>query len=152
MADLEQDYAEIVVGTRPLRIRRRVAWGECDPAGVVYTPRFSDYATSATLWFIKLILRPHLSSDIGSPLKAMRYEFHRTLKPDELFEMRVGLLEIRHRTFDLEVRATDLDGGRRFTAITSPILVSRQTFVGVPIPDDVRAALESYRSSSSDWT
>jgi acyl-CoA thioester hydrolase len=149
MAHENQDFKEIVLSGSPLRIRRRVAWGECDAVGVVYTPRFADYATEAALWFIKLVLRPHLAEHIDSPMKGMRFVFHRTLKIDELFEMCVRLIEIRQRTFDLEIRGTDIAGGPRFTAILSPILVDRRTFTSVPIPPGVRALLEDYKSTFS---
>jgi acyl-CoA thioesterase FadM len=144
-----EDFKEFVLDSHPLRIRRRVAWGECDPAGVVYTPRFADYATEAALWFIKRVLRPHLPQNVGSPLKGMRFEFHRTLKTDDVFDMRVKLIEIRQRTFDLEIQATDLAGERRFTAVVSPILVDRHSFTSVPIPAEVRAALENYKAISA---
>jgi acyl-CoA thioester hydrolase len=143
------EFTEVVLGATPLRIRRRVAWGECDPAGVVYTPRFADYATEAALWFIKLVMRPHLPENIGSPVKAMRFEFHRTLKTDDVFDMRVNLIEMRQRTFDLQIQATDLAGERRFTAVVSPILVDRQSFTSVPIPAEVRAVLENYKAISA---
>ena len=38
---------EYLLSERPLTVRRRVRWGECDPAGVVYTATFADYAISA---------------------------------------------------------------------------------------------------------
>src|SRR5439155_20898499 len=34
---------EQVIGTTPVVIRRRVKWGDCDPAGVVYTVTFGEY-------------------------------------------------------------------------------------------------------------
>lgn len=42
---------EQVLSERPLVIRRRVKWGDCDPAGVVYTPMFSEYVISAAELF-----------------------------------------------------------------------------------------------------
>ena len=37
-------------------VRRKVLFGECDPAGIVYTPRFADFSLEAVhqvfdLWF-----------------------------------------------------------------------------------------------------
>lgn len=34
---------EHVLSQLPFVVRRRVKWGECDPAGVVYTVTFSEY-------------------------------------------------------------------------------------------------------------
>ena len=30
--------------TRPFTVMRTVRWGDCDPAGIIYTPRVLDYA------------------------------------------------------------------------------------------------------------
>jgi hypothetical protein len=38
---------EQVTDTTPLKVHRRVRWGECDPAGVVYTVNFCEYVASA---------------------------------------------------------------------------------------------------------
>ena len=42
---------EYIVSELPLVVRRRVKWGECDPAGVVYTVSFSEYVISAAELF-----------------------------------------------------------------------------------------------------
>ena len=38
---------EYVLSERPFVVRRTVRWGDCDPAGVVYTGRFTDYLLGA---------------------------------------------------------------------------------------------------------
>lgn len=149
MADEATLFTEVLLGERPVHIRRRVIWGDCDPAGVVYSPRFADYAVTAVLWFVRRVLRPHLPENLGTPLKGMRFEFHHTLATDELFDMRVGLIAVRHRTFDLEVKATDVAGAPRFTAVMTPILVDRETFTSVPITAEVRRVLDQYRDASA---
>ena len=40
-------YTEAVVSKQPFTVRRRVRFGDCDPAGVVYTVQFSEYVVSA---------------------------------------------------------------------------------------------------------
>ena len=46
------DYSEQMISTLPVVVRRRVKFGECDPAGVVYTPIFSEYTLSTYQWFL----------------------------------------------------------------------------------------------------
>ena len=41
------DSVEHVVSTHPFTVRRRIRWGDCDPAGVVYTGRFVEYLLGA---------------------------------------------------------------------------------------------------------
>jgi len=38
---------EHIISAIPLVIRRRVKFGDCDPAGVVYTVTFGEYVISA---------------------------------------------------------------------------------------------------------
>jgi acyl-CoA thioester hydrolase len=42
---------EHVLRTLPFTVRRRVKWGECDPAKVVYTVTFSEYVISVAELF-----------------------------------------------------------------------------------------------------
>ena len=40
MAQPTPSYA----GAYPFTVTRTVKWGDCDPAGIIYTPRVLDYA------------------------------------------------------------------------------------------------------------
>jgi len=116
------------------------------PAGVVYSPRFADFAAAAFLWFMRIVLRPSLADDnIGSPLKAMSFQFHATLKPGEFFDMQVFVAAVRHRSFDLWIDARGLAGEQRFSAQLSPILIDRRSFTSISIPEHARQSLRHYR-------
>jgi acyl-CoA thioesterase FadM len=139
------EFTERLLSREPIVVRRRVQWGECDPAGVVYSPRFADYAASAFMWFMRIVLRPALADErLGSPLKAMMFEFHKTLKPDEQFDMTVLVCAVRKRTFDLWIAATGIEGDDRFTAKITPIIINRATFTSVEIPTEAKVILRRY--------
>ncbi len=55
---------ERVIGWAPLQVLRRARWGECDPAGVVYTVNFCEYVASAFELFMAELL--------GGPLQTMK--------------------------------------------------------------------------------
>ncbi len=55
-ASLDEIMDERLLCRSPVKVRRRVRWGECDPAQVVYTPRFADYLAAAYSWFARLVL------------------------------------------------------------------------------------------------
>ena len=38
---------ELLLSSSPVTIKRRVKWGECDPAGVVYMVNYGEYVVSA---------------------------------------------------------------------------------------------------------
>jgi len=142
-----------VITAVPFTIRRRVNWGECDPAGVVYTPRFSDFVVEAYLSFSAHLFGSPLHErlrelDLGLPAKAMSMEFKQSLWPDQIFDIAVEVGGLRTRTFDLLFRATTPEGVRIFDAQFSPICVHHATRESRTIPADLRQRLESYREST----
>ena len=134
----------------PFAIRRRVKWGDCDPAGVVYTPRFSDYVVEAFLEFsAHLIGSPPQEKlrelDLDLPAKAISLVFKQSLWPDEIFDMSVEVAAIRRRTFDLSIVGVTTEGGECFAATLSPICVRPVSRESCPIPESLRTKLESHR-------
>lgn len=149
-SSLDEFVDERLLFKNPVTVRRRVRWGECDPAQVVYTPRFADYLAAAFSWFTRTILSDNLVADDGTrlatPMKALSLEFHHTLRPDDLFDMTVYVEAVRKRTFDLLIIARSPSEGPRFLGRLSPILVDG-SFRSVNLPQRVEAALLAYQES-----
>jgi acyl-CoA thioester hydrolase len=129
----------------PTVVRRRVKWGECDPAGVVYTPRFADYVVEAYLAFFESRFgappRERLAPlNLGMPAKALSIVFKQSLWPDQMFEMSVEVAEVRTRTFDLRVVGS-VDERVAFDAIISLICIETELRQARPLPDFVREEL-----------
>lgn len=157
MADISQrdwEATERLLGRAPVIVRRRVLWGECDPAGVVYTPRFGDYLASAFGWFVRAVLDDRLKLDdgtpLGTPMKALTLEFQRTLKVGDFFDMFVAIGEIRRRTFDVLITAKSPVGEVHFTGSLSPILIKGSTFETVELTPAIREALDAYKLATAD--
>ena len=128
---------------------RRVKWGECDPAGVVYTPRFSDYVVEAVNDFFEQMLGAPLQKalvdlDLGIPAKALQLVFRKSLWPEDRFVLSVSVADIRSRSFDLIVRAVDTGGEELFTAVFSGICIYHGRRESRSIPQILRQGLESY--------
>lgn len=140
------DPTECVIGERPFTVRRRVRWGECDPAGVVYTGHFTDYLISAVTLF-----HEHLFGESGAsygrrqsiqmPCKAMSLAFGRALWPADVFDMVVGVAAIRTRSYDIDVKAALSDGTPVFEGRVSPVCLAVSERRAIPIPDDLRRRL-----------
>ena len=146
MTTSDADLGERLVSDSPVRVRRRVAWGDCDPAQVVYTPRFADYAASAIQWFNRTRLAALRELDLLTPLKALSFEFLHVLRPHDLFDLMVYVTDVRTRTYDLGVVAvSSADGNIHFIAHATPILVTPRDFTATPIPASLRSILDSYR-------
>src|ERR1700691_4965776 len=99
---------ESLVESLPVTIQRRVKWGECDPAGVVYMVNYGEYVVSAYELLMTVLLEERLQKGkarhgIAFPAKAFEIEFYAPLRPDEDFLMTVEIADIRTRTFDLTI-------------------------------------------------
>lgn len=147
-ASLDEVMDERLLSRKPIIVRRRVRWGECDPAQVVYTPRFADYLAAAFSWFIRIELKEALGADDGTrlrtPMKALALEFHHVLRPDDLFDMTVYVTSVRKRTFDLLIVAQSTTGESRFVGRLSPIIVNAN-FRSIDLPERIHNVLSAYR-------
>lgn len=146
---LDEITSERLLCRRPVTVRRRVIWGECDPAQVAYTPRFADYLIAAFDWFCRSVLSGDLTDEQGdyliTPMKALSLEFHRVLRPGDLFDMTVYVSAVRIHTFDLLVSARSPQGQLHFEGRISPIIVNQENFKSVSIPPGARQALVNYQ-------
>lgn len=152
--------AEYVRSLQPFIVRRRVAWGECDPAGVVYTPRFTDYCASANLLFLAHVLDSSGAGNlthgkrqhgIGTPCKALSCVFHASLRPDEWFDMQVSVTHIGNSTFELTTHGTTVQGLPVFDGKNTIITIAHRddsaTRQAVRVPESVRLALRPFIQS-----
>jgi len=148
------DY-ERLLSREPLVIQRRVRWADCDPAGVVYTGKFSEYLLSAAGYLFDVLAGDRRYSDwlreleVDTPCKGLELEFHGALWPDDVFEMHCTVTEIRQHSYDIRVEARQPDGRRVFTGRFSPICISRQVRQRVSIPARMREGLLRHRPAAT---
>lgn len=94
--------------------RRQVTieWGHCDPAGIVFNPRFFEFFdTSSWLLFeAALGVKPeNLASTfniMGIPLVDARAEFRKPAKFGDTIEIASRVSEFRRSSFDIEHRVS----------------------------------------------
>ena len=144
---------EWLLSDNPVTIRRRVLWGDCDPANVVYTPRFADYVAAARDWFLRIGLgvmdRPAPGrTDPTFPMRALSFDFVSFLAADDLFDMAVTVTAVSSRTFSLLVTATHEDGRPCFTSTMTGVCLDTVQRKAVPLPDQMRARLLAHKPAS----
>lgn len=138
---------ELLVSQGPLTVRRRVRWGDCDPAQVVYTPRFADYAVAALDYFHRIVTKRGVAEtddDFDFPMRALSFDFHHFLMAEDVFDMAVHVGELRTRTFNIHVIAADGAGRPLFSALCTPICFQRSSRRPIPLPSAVRTRLLTY--------
>lgn len=138
------------MGPKPLSFSLRIKWGDCDPAGVVYTPRFADYVVEAYQDFLAHMLEGPLQEklvehDLGTPAKQLNIHFTRSLWPDQVIDLRVHVCDVRQRSFDIVVDALDSNGAEVFSGVLGLVCVSHDVRQARPIPPVLRERLCAYR-------
>lgn len=146
----EPEPRERVLSLRPFTLRRRITWGECDAAGVVYTPRYGDIAAETNQVFLAHalgaggLMAGKQAHGLGTPCKALAMVFHASLRPDELVDLRVRAGRLGRTSFELLTTGTTPAGQPVFEVRTTLIAVAPGTRDAIPVPDTVRAALQAH--------
>ncbi|SLN37633.1 1,4-dihydroxy-2-naphthoyl-CoA hydrolase [Oceanibacterium hippocampi] len=144
-----------VISRVPFTIRRTVHWGDCDPAGIVYTPRFLDFAVeTAEAWF-HAVTGEHWDGirrkrNMGSPMVGTTLEFKRPLAAGDLFDLRVLLARIGGASYTLDISGLNAAGELAFRAELTPCMVHVEPFGAARIPDDFRQAMEAYKKTCDE--
>ena len=147
------DSYETLLSRKPLFVGKRVRWADCDPAGVVYIGKFTEYLLIAVAYFFDQLGQGNYSRwlatlDVDTPCKGMDLEFHGALWPEDEFQMHCKVSSIRQHSFDIRVEALQEDGRKIFTGRFSPVCISRQVRKRVPVPQEMLRALERFRIDS----
>ena len=96
----------------PVILRREItiAWGDCDPAGIVFNPRFFEFFDANTWQLFDLALRvkPHQLNDaygiIGIPLVDARANFVKAVKFGDAAEIATRATKFGRSSFEIEHR------------------------------------------------
>jgi 4-hydroxybenzoyl-CoA thioesterase len=130
------------------RSRQLVRYFHCDPGGIVYFPRFFDmFNVALEDWFAEALACPWGTDLIGarqlSTLSlAIRVEFLRACRLGEVLDFDLWPTRLGRSSIQLAL-AGRAAGAERLRAAWTICLVSREQFRSAPIPDDLRARMQS---------
>lgn len=145
--------AEITFGRRikisKYRIHRTVLYGDCDPAGVIYSPRACHFIVEAVLDFQEHCLkspaaRAFLSLGLLPAARKISIEYLAPLTWDDEIVLEVVCANIGTSSFTCEVKAFRTDQTLALTGLVSQVCVSEITKKPVPIPEKIRLALQQW--------
>ncbi|MBM3569174.1 MAG: acyl-CoA thioesterase [Alphaproteobacteria bacterium] len=133
--------------------RRVVAWGDCDPARIVYTPKFLDYALEAAeALFARLVgvdwYRLNLERGQGQPLVHADLDFVSAARPGDRLLLAVRIAALSRATLTYRVEARLAKGGRCFDATLVSVLIDTRRFKSISWPKDYRRRLAAYAALS----
>lgn len=132
----------------PFTTTRTVLFGDCDPAGVIYTPRVAHYVTEAVHDFTAHLLggpavRRLFAMGILPPARALAIEYLAPLVWDDVIVIEVSCEEAKTTSFTFLLVGRKASGQIMFRSTFTQVCISPNTNQPTPIPDELRRALLS---------
>ena len=132
--------------SRPITIKRKVLFGDCDPEGIVYTPRFSYFALEATHEAMEIMLgAPSISTlkrmGILTPVRAFELEFLAPVTWDDELRLEVLVSDITQHSFSFIVSGFLKADLLAFSATIAYVTVTSDSKVKVQVPESLVGAL-----------
>lgn len=146
-----------------IHLKRPVLFGDCDPEGIVYTPRFAFFAVEAihdalAIWLDDGSgeyhkhgggLRRLMGYDILPPARAFNLEFLHPVTWDEVLDIRVSVANVSDRSFTFHIegwldksRLTEAKNVQVFSADLTQVCADPKTVKSMPIPAELKSILQ----------
>jgi 4-hydroxybenzoyl-CoA thioesterase len=151
VAEAKDGYA----GTCPFAVTHRVGWGDCDPAGIIYTPRVLDYAMETLeAWCREVLGVPWLKLNremsMGAPTVRVEIDFLGAPGPDQLVITELRVENLGNSSVTYRVAGHDGNGREFYRARLVSCFVTRPAFEATPVPDDFRRRILAYQKACGD--
>jgi 4-hydroxybenzoyl-CoA thioesterase len=129
------------------RRRLQIEWGHCDPAGIVFNPRFFEFFDWSTALLFEAatgMTKPDMLAAFGGagiPLVESRAKFLRPCRYGETVEIVSSIMRLGRSSFDVGHRLTNA-GELAVEATETRVWTARdpddgQRIKAQPIPDDI---------------
>ena len=132
--------------TDSYRYYLRVRYGECDAQKVAFNARYAEYVDLATTEFLRALGFGEAVADgaIDFQLVKQTLEWKQSARFDQVLELSVAAVHLGNTSFTLATEFR-LAGAEQLiaTAETVYVLVDPATLTKVPMPPELRAALEN---------
>ena len=132
----------------PFTQSRTVLFGECDPVGIIYTPRIADYMVEASLSFLSHKLgqpaeRFISGLGIAIPARVLNVEFLKPMTWDETIDIEVHLADMGSSALTVSVTGRNASQDKTFTGQITMVCISLLQGRPVTVPEEMRRSLQS---------
>ncbi len=139
-------------GAHPFAVTRTVKWGDCDPAGIIYTPRVLDYAMEILeAWYREVVGVPWLvlnrDMGLGAPTVRAELDFFDAPYPDQELIVRLLVEDLGRSSITFLVSGRDGADKEFFRAKLISCFISRPAFESTAIPDAFRERILAYQKA-----
>jgi 4-hydroxybenzoyl-CoA thioesterase len=138
--------------TVPFTTRRRILWGDSDPAGILYTPRVFHYALETVEeWLIEMFahtsmtLRDNLKID--TPTVKISCEFMFPMKTSEYIDISLEIKKLGNASLNYVFDGFDTKENHCFHVDQVVCFVDADSFKAITIPIEFREKIEAYQIS-----
>ena len=139
----------------PYTKRRRLLWGDCDPAGVVYTPQvFHIGMEIIEHWLVELIghdwVALHNEFELDTPTVRLGCEFMHPVRAGDEIELRVRIKKLGGSSINYIVEGFNEAEELCFEIDQVSCFVGADEFKPVRIPEDFRDKIAAYGAACGD--
>lgn len=144
----DSDNGTIIIPAEAFTARFRIRFSHCDPAGIVYYPRYFDMFNGVVEdWFCDRLGIPYagflLERRFGLPTVRAECTYHRPTRMGEMMGMTPLIRRIGGSSVDLAI-VGHIDGDRRLEGRIVLVTTDLDSGRSIAIPDFLRDALETY--------
>ena len=134
--------------THRFQTAHRVRFSECDSAGIIFYPQyFILFNDLLEVWIDSLVPGGFAAlisqRRCGVPTVHLEAEFTAVSRMGDDVTLSLEVTRIGTRSITLALACTDQDGKLRMSVKQTLVTMSLETYRAIPIPQDLRAALES---------
>ncbi|MGL4295140.1 MAG: acyl-CoA thioesterase, partial [Aestuariivirga sp.] len=132
-----------------VKVRHRVAFGHCDPAGIAYTGRIIDYALEAIEEFWKVVLsgrgwfQLNVDHGIGTPFVNIQIDFQAPITPRSFVETEVRVVRKGETSITFEVRGAQLEK-QVFSGVLTCVFINKDSMSSIKPPDWISTPLQRF--------
>ena len=128
---------------------RRVHWGDNDPAGMVFTPRFLDFSFEAMEGMWEQVLGVNWQQMVqqkkfGSPMVHVDIDFMGAVRTGDDLHITVRVNKLGRSTIHYSVEGRSPTGEEKYRATMIAAMVDNEALKSIPIPVEMRERLEAY--------
>jgi 4-hydroxybenzoyl-CoA thioesterase len=140
------------VPANAFRTTQLVRFAHCDPAGIVFYPRFFDlFSTTLEDWFQSGIECPFggefmVRRNLRIPGLSITAEFLRPCRMGEFLDLDLWVTRMGRSSLDLAL-AGSVAGEPRLRAVWAVCIIDFASFKSTPIPEDLRERMQAYLQS-----
>src|SRR5215204_3648123 len=145
---------------RYLAVRVQVGWGDCDPAGIVFYPRFyawmdmGSHALARQMGIPREATLPPGPDFLGFPVVGAQAQFMRPALIDDVLEVRTWVARVGRSSFSLRHEIVRIDSGEIVArGRDDRVFVGRNAGGALQsraLTSDMRAAMARFADPSAD--